>query len=151
MTGPIYFFTKNDPYFELSNFYPQGFEEDGVYWPSVEQYFQAQKFPDADQTAHRERIRTCGSPKRAKALGRDPRCALRTDWESVKESVMLHALRRKFAHPKLRAVLVGTGDRQLVENSPHDHYWGCGRDGTGRNRLGALLMAVRGELQAATG
>ncbi len=54
MSKPIYFFTKNDPFYEFSNFAPFGVEEDGLYWPTVEHYFQAQKFTDP---AYREKIR----------------------------------------------------------------------------------------------
>lgn len=144
----IRFFTKNDEFFELSNFYPQGFEEDGKYWPSVEHYFQAQKFAGKEHAEYRERIRRSHSPKQAKSLGQSRKLPLRPDWERVKEDIMLHALRRKFAHPKLKALLLGTGKRPLEENSPYDRYWGVGRDGGGRNRLGQLLMQVRDEIRS---
>ncbi len=61
---------------------------------------------------------------------------------------MLAALRKKFAAPKLMELLLGTGSRPLVEASPSDFYWGCGRTGTGRNPLGQLLMALRAELRS---
>ena len=144
---PIRFFTKNDEYFELSNFYPQGFEEGGVYWPTVEHYFQAMKFAGEENAAQRERIRRAHSAKQAKAFGHSRKHTLRADWESVKDGIMLHALRRKFAHPELKAVLLGTGSRRLEENSPYDRYWGVGRDSRGKNRLGVLLMQVRKELE----
>lgn len=64
---------------------------------------------------------------------------------------MLHGLRRKFTHPKLARVLLATGERPLAENSPTDAYWGVGPTGDGRNRLGVLLMQVRGELQNTLG
>lgn len=147
MARPIYFFTRNDPYFELSNFAPYGFEEDGLNWPTVEHYFQAQKFAGAESAAHRERIRTAHSPKDAKTLGQSRALPLRPDWEAVKEEIMRHALRQKFAQPELRALLLGTGRRPLIENSPFDRYWGIGKDGSGRNRLGVLLMELRAELQ----
>jgi ribA/ribD-fused uncharacterized protein len=38
------------------------------------------------------------------------------------------------------------GPAVLVENSPHDRYWGQGYDGLGQNHLGQLLMQVRQEL-----
>lgn len=38
------------------------------------------------------------------------------------------------------------GPAVLVENSPHDRYWGQGYDGLGQNHLGQLLMQVRDEL-----
>ena len=34
----------------------------------------------------------------------------------------------------------------LVENAPNDYYWGCGKDGSGKNMLGQLLMKLRAEI-----
>jgi len=34
-----------------------------------------------------------------------------------------------------------------MENSPTDYYWGCGKDGTGRNELGKILMKIRSKLR----
>ena len=65
---------------------------------------------------------------------------------------MRRALRAKFAaHSDLRDLLLATGDEEIVENAPGDFYWGCGRDGTGRNRLGALLTELRADLRSQTG
>jgi predicted NAD-dependent protein-ADP-ribosyltransferase YbiA (DUF1768 family) len=36
----------------------------------------------------------------------------------------------------------------LVEHTARDSYWGDGGDGSGRNRLGHLLMQLRAELRA---
>ena len=146
MANPIYFFTKNDPFYELSNFAPYGLEADGVYWPTVEHYFQAQKFAGEANAAYRERIRGAHSPQQAKTLGQTRAIAIRPDWDEVKEDVMREALRKKFARPQLRELLLSTRGRPLVENSPYDRYWGSGKDGGGRNRLGALLMELRDEL-----
>jgi len=64
---------------------------------------------------------------------------------------MRRALRAKFTqHPDLRTLLLGTGDEEIVENAPGDYYWGCGKDGSGKNRLGALLMELRAELRQET-
>jgi N-glycosidase YbiA len=145
---PIYFYTKTGEYFELSNFAPFGFEEGGVYWPTVEHYFHAQKFPDAAASAYRERIRCAATAKDAKNLGRTREIPIRADWDQVKDDVMLHALRRKFAIPRLRELLLATGERPLVEASPFDDYWGAGSAGNGRNRLGELLAQVRAELRS---
>lgn len=145
MNDPIYFYGRHEPYYALSNFAPHGFEADGAYWRTVEHYFQAQKFPGTPLYAA---IRDAPSPKEAKRLGRSRDYPLRADWEAVKDAVMLHALRLKFRHPKLRGLLLETGARTLVEKAPSDYYWGCGADGSGRNRLGELLMRVRSELLA---
>lgn len=143
---PIYFYSKTTTYYELSNFSPHGFQMDGVYWPTVEHYFQAQKFPSAP--AHQEKIRQARTPKAAKSLGRSRKIQLRPDWEQVKEEVMRKGLWAKFTtHPELIALLLETGTRRLIENAPSDHYWGCGQSGTGKNRLGVLLMELRTTLR----
>jgi len=142
---PIYFYSKSDDYRELSNFSPHGFELDGAWWPTVEHYFQAQKFPDHPEL--QEQIRCAAAPAEAKSRGRTCKLPIRSDWEAVKEQVMRRALRAKFeAHPELRRMLLATGNRTLIENAPRDSYWGCGRSGTGKNRLGVLLMELRDEL-----
>ncbi len=147
MSEPIYFYTKAMPYWELSNFAPPGFEADGVFWPTVEHYFQAQKFNSREA---RTRIRRAQTPKEARALGQSRAFPIRADWDEVRESIMLHALRLKFRQPVPRAVLLSTGDRPLVESSPFDYFWAAGQDGTGQNRLGHLLMQVRAELGGET-
>ena len=44
--------------------------------------------------------------------------------------------------------MLDTGGALLVENAPGDYYWGIGADGTGKNRLGRILMEVRNELRS---
>lgn len=138
----IYFYVPSDEHGYLSNFSPHGFAIDGVYWPTVEHYFQAQK---AAGTEHEERIRRAYTPKDAKRFGRS--VPLRSDWEQVKEDVMRRAVEAKFsAHDELAARLVATGDEELIEAAPGDFYWGAGGDGSGQNKLGRILMAVRSVL-----
>ncbi len=147
MSEVLKFYRLTEPFGEFSNFSPHGFEENGQKWPTVEHYFQAMKFP-ADPE-YQERIRTTPSPMVIKRLGQTRKVRLREDWEAVKEEVMLYALRRKFEHPVLRELLLSTGDAHIIEDSPWDAYWGCGKDGTGKNRLGVLLMELREEYRLA--
>jgi ribA/ribD-fused uncharacterized protein len=110
----------------------------------VEHWFQAQKFEDA---AYRERVRGARSPKQAAELGRSRAFALRAGWDEARDEVMYRGVRKKFeTHPTLRELLPGTGDEELVEDAPGDYYWGRGRDGTGQNKLGQVLMRVRSGL-----
>ena len=51
-------------------------------------------------------------------------------------------------HAALRELLLATGDAKLVEHTDRDAYWGDGGDGTGRNMLGRILMAIRETLRA---
>lgn len=142
----IYFYSNHEePYGCFSNFSAHGFELDGAYWPTSEHYFQAQKFPG---TPHVEAVRKAKAPKIAAEMGRDRSRPLRRDWNHVKDEVMRRAVLRKFeTHDDIRAILLGTGDEELVENAPGDSYWGNGGDGSGQNKLGRILMRVRTELR----
>ncbi len=142
----IYFYSdREEPYGGFSNFSRHGFTLDGRYWPTSEHYFQAQKFVG---TEHEEIVRESPAPKIAAERGRERSRPLRGDWNEVKEDVMRRALQAKFAtHLSLQELLLSTGEEEIVENAPGDYYWGSGRDGTGRNRLGILLMELRADLR----
>lgn len=143
----INFYSTSGEYGCFSNFSRHPIFLKGKRWPTTEHYFQAQKFagePDEEE------VRLANKPMLAASMGRDRKRPLRRDWESAKENVMLDALRAKFTqHEDLKAILLGTGDAKLVEHTANDSYWGDGGDGSGKNRLGHLLMKVREELRAA--
>ena len=143
----IRFYSTAAEYGAFSNFSRHPITLEGKRWPTTEHYFQAQKFagsPDEDE------VRQAARPMDAARMGRDRKRPLRRDWEAVKERVMLDALRAKFAqHDELRGLLLGTGEAELVEHTANDAYWGDGGDGSGKNRLGHLLMQVRAELRTA--
>lgn len=142
----ILFYRINEPYGGFSNFSPHPFELKGRQWPTSEHYFQAQKFPD---TEHEEAVRLAKSPMIAARMGRSRERPLRKDWEIVKDDIMREALRAKFAqHPALRQLLLDTESAELIEHTANDNYWADGGDGTGRNRLGQLLMELREQLRA---
>jgi ribA/ribD-fused uncharacterized protein len=138
---PIWFYSKVPEYSWLSNLSEHGFELDGERWRSVEHYYQAAKYSDL---AIRERIRLADSPARARKLGQDRSLTVRADWEQVKGDVMARAVRAKFEqNTRLRNQLLATGVEELRHESNHDLYWGCTRDGRGKNRLGVILMDLR--------
>ena len=140
----IYFYTTNQPYGEFSNFSRHGIEIDGKWWKTTEHYFQAQKF---DHPEYQELIRQAPDPKQAAQLGRSRKIPIRNDWEQTMDSVMHRAVKKKFeTHRTLQKLLLGTGTKVIVENAPGDYYWGCGADGSGKNRLGSILCQVRDEL-----
>ena len=149
---PIRFHDPRDPETGfLSNFHRAGFTLDGAEWPTVEHYYQAQKFagtPPADPV-WQESIRLAESPRQAKEMGRSTEHPFRPDWDTVKERVMLKALVAKFVqNPDLALRLYATRYR-LVEASPDDAWWGEGPGKTGENRLGRLLVAIREALPEA--
>lgn len=57
---------------------------------------------------------------------------------------MYEGLRYKFCQNKeLKQKLLATGDRKLIQHTKNDKYWADGGDGSGKNRLGILLMELR--------
>lgn len=143
----IYFYVEREkPYGCFSNFSAHSFMLDELYWATSEHYFQAQKFMG---TPYLEKVRQTKTPKDAANMGRDRSFPLRLDWEQVKDDVMRKAVLQKFTtHADIREILLATGDEVLVENSPVDYYWGCGKDGSGKNKLGQILMEIRGALRS---
>jgi N-glycosidase YbiA len=146
-TPTIRFYETSRPYGCFSNFARVPLRLDGVEWPTSEHAFQARKFTCSDD---RERIRQAPTPFVAADMGRDRSRALRPDWDMVRDDVMREVLAAKFdQHASLRDVLLSTGECHLVEHTANDRYWGDGGDGTGKNRLGELLMEVRATLSPA--
>ena len=119
-------------------------------------------------------------PRKAKTLGRAVANFDEATWAAARLQIVHDANVGKFTravseqglcrgsggqgHPvatsggSLRALLLATGERELVEASPFDRIWGVGfrpadapyfRDEWGLNLLGQALMAVRTELRAA--
>ena len=141
----IYFYRIQEEYGAFSNFSRHGVELDGAWWPTTEHYFQAQKFEDE---SYREKIRLAETPRIAADLGRSRAVPLRANWESVKDDVMYRAVLTKFQmHAEILQTLLSTGDEEIIEKTTGDLYWGCGTNGSGKNRLGIILMRVRDQLR----
>lgn len=130
---------KNE-YDFLSNFYPQKVTYNGLLFDTNEAAFQAQKEPA--RAAEFVGL----APGKSKRLGRQVK--LRSDWDKIKDDVMYALNFQKFSeNPALKAKLLATGDRELIEgNYWNDRYWGVCK-GTGQNKLGKILMKIRDELQ----
>lgn len=143
----IYFYRVEDPYGEFSNFAAFPIQLEGKTWPTTEHYFQAQKFIATDPAWYGA-IRKANTPGIAARMGRDRKRPLRRDWESCKDDVMRRALAAKFEqYADLAALLLSTGDELLVEHTTNDNYWGDGGDGSGKNKLGRLLVELRTRLR----
>lgn len=144
----IYFYKVSDSYGCFSNFSPHPIQVEGLYWQTVEHYYQAQKFVGSENEGLIQVIRDVQTPMEAAQIGRDRTRKLRSDWERVKRQVMWQGVLTKFlTHPDIQEILLDTGEELLVEDSPTDYYWGCGQDKTGQNQLGKILMNVRHEIR----
>ncbi len=142
--GALMFYSSRHEAPWLSNFELAPITLHGKVWPTTEHYFQAAKFLETDPV-WAEAIRATATPASSKTMGRSRAHPILADWETVKDDIMRECVTAKFAqHANLAALLVATGDRPLVEASPTDFVWGAGRTGRGQNRLGVILMNVRG-------
>jgi ribA/ribD-fused uncharacterized protein len=142
----IEFSSKTPTYKEFSNFYKSKFLLDGKEWPTVEHYFQAQKFQSNPE--YQETIRSAKEPVKAKSLGGSREYPIRNDWDSYRNDVMKKALDAKFnQNQELKEKLLATKNSPLVEATT-DPYWGQGRNKKGANELGLLLMELRENLSA---
>jgi ribA/ribD-fused uncharacterized protein len=107
------------------------------------------------------------SPKEHKALGRQVRNFTQELWEANRERIVEEGNYFKFKYGTdegegkedgigLRAKLLGTGNREIVETSPMDRIWGVGfgaknaekrRKDWGLNLLGKALERAREKLR----
>jgi len=141
----IRFYSVKEAYGEFSNFASYPIRIKGKTWATSEHYFQAQKFAG---TAYEEEIRKAKSPMKAAELGRSRKVRLRSDWDRVKDNVMFEAVRAKFTqHTELQELLLKTHTAHIIEHTENDDYWGDGGDGSGKNKLGKVLMQLREELR----
>lgn len=144
----IYFYKADEAYGCFSNFSSHSITCDGKLWLTVEHYYQAHKFYDSPDQWLMTKIYDVKTPEEAAAIGRNSQYRVRLDWEQVKQGIMEKAVTIKFnTYGQLQEILLATGEEIIMENSPTDYYWGCGKDGTGRNELGKILMKIRSKLR----
>nr|QIY64886.1 NADAR family protein [Streptomyces sp. RPA4-2] len=146
----------------LSQWWPSPFVVDGVSYATAEHWMMAGKARLFGDTAAERRALEAPNPALAKKAGRLVRDFDDSVWERERFAVVVEGSVHKFAaHPDLRAFLLGTGERVLVEASPMDRVWGIGLAADderasdperwrGPNLLGFALMAARERL-AGTG
>lgn len=130
-------------YSAFSNFSEHKVTIDGKVYATSEHFYQASKHMKLSPH-FAERVRKAPTAGKAKQMASQKSDSFDPNWEAIKEDVMMRVLEAKFRqHETLYELLLGTGDVTLIEASPTDLYWGEGRDGTGQNRLGVLLMQLR--------
>lgn len=132
---------KNEAGF-LSNFSPykpgEEFVHEGIKYPSNEHFYQAMKFKDYSVKQKIAEHPARGLKAFVRTLG-----DIRSDWNSIKDSVMETGLKHKFSLPRYKELLKSTGSEELVErNNWGDKYWGK-VEGFGENKLGKMLMEIR--------
>lgn len=139
-------------FYVLSNFSSFAVEWSGFVFPTSEHLYHWLRFTlseDALGRAIARRIKEARSAHDAfKIAQENKRCQI-ADWNDRKVGAMKLILNAKAEqHEYVRRKLLATGDRELVENSWRDDFWGWGPNGDGQNMLGRLWMEVRAELRA---
>lgn len=141
------------PYEFLSNFHESPVELEilgnRMLFPSSEAAYQAMKHlamigTEGEQHAYVVKCAVAKTPGLSKKVGRSVNIDI-AKWDGIKDQAMRRVVFMKFfQNPDLCAKLLETGATMLVEgNTWGDTYWGrC--EGRGQNRLGAILMEVRG-------
>jgi ribA/ribD-fused uncharacterized protein len=143
----------------MSQWYESSFLVDGIEYPTAEHFMMAEKarlFGDLDME---QTILDARHPGEAKKCGRLVKGFDHKVWDDNKFDIVVRGNLAKFSqHDGLRQYLLDTGDRILVEASPHDRIWGLGLgkkdpnagnpvNWRGENLLGFALMDVREALK----
>ncbi|RQU42423.1 DUF1768 domain-containing protein [Burkholderia cenocepacia] len=148
----VVFRKTKDEFGGLSNMAP-GFPllVSGVEIRTAEALYQACRYP------HKPDVQCLivneTSPMTLKMRTRPYRSQSRPDWDDVRHKIMRWCLRVKLAEnwDAFGALLLATGERDIVEDSAKDPYWGAIDNGEGllrgQNVLGRLLMELRGRLR----
>ena len=116
-------------------------------FPSAEHYYQAMKFYASDPRFNV--ILNMKNADDARLITKTPEYKInrRADFDKHKFEIMENALRAKFQQNADAAkLLTGTGDAILIKACPVCYKCGFGI-GSGENRIGKTLMAIRRELQ----
>lgn len=142
------FFYEQD-FYVLSNFSAFNLQWKGWTFPTSEHAYHWEKFYGV-APAICDLIRQAPSAHEAFKTAEEFKDKRRPDWDNVKLEVMRQILRAKAAqHEYVRRKLVATGDRELIEDSWRDDFWGWGPNRDGQNWLGRLWAEIRTECRAA--
>lgn len=138
------------PFYPLSNFssFAILWSVDGwvTKFDTSEALYHWHKFPE--NPSIRMAIRLAMSAHEAFKIAEQRASMRRPDWDAVKVDIMRDILQAKVAqHEYVRRKLLETGERELVENSWRDDFWGWGPNRDGKNMLGKLWMEIRAELR----
>lgn len=139
------FFYEHE-FYVFSNFSSFMLEWKGKLYPTSEHAYHSEKFENEEM---KEQIRNTRSAHEAFKFTNANKEKHRKDWDNIKLSIMKDILRAKVEqHPYVKKKLLESGDKELIEDSWRDAYWGWGPDKDGENHLGKLWMEVRGEFKS---
>lgn len=137
----IYFYKEFGTLGYLANYSSHGFYKDGIFYKTVEHFYQSKKFLNKEL---QEKIINADTPKEASNIGRDRNNKLRDNWSNIKQDIMLEGVLEKFRQNKdILIKLLNTGEEDIIENTVDEYYWGCGKDKSGENNFGKIVVKAR--------
>ncbi|RPB16240.1 DUF1768-domain-containing protein [Morchella conica CCBAS932] len=166
-TGPVFFWKPHEvPHGIFSQWYEAPFtapDPSGsgtVTYNTAEQFMMHQKALLFNDPAIAAEILETTNPRLQRSLGRAVKGFDEGVWVANRSRIVEEVSYHKFI--KDPAVLLGTGERELVEASPRDAVWGIGRGAVrgaledregkrgrwGLNLLGKALMRAREKIRA---
>ena len=147
------FFYEQD-YYPFSNFSSFKIWWKGILFDTSEQVYHWEKFnpiktwSTQEQYDIRRAILHSSSAHEVFKLAEKNKDHVRDDWLDVRVSTMLDILCAKVEqHEYVKRKLLNTGDREIIENSWRDSFWGWGPNRDGLNMLGKLWMQIRVDLR----
>jgi ribA/ribD-fused uncharacterized protein len=142
----VFFYEQE--FYVLSNFSAFCLDWKGERFMTSEAAYHSEKFTENDQDL-RLHILHAPSAHAAFKIAERNKQFRRPDWDAVKVGIMRDILRAKaMQHEYVMRKLLATGDRELIEDSWRDDFWGWGPNRDGQNMLGKLWMEVRQELRS---
>ncbi|OHT46719.1 MULTISPECIES: NADAR family protein [Flavobacterium] len=143
----------------FSQWWLSSFKVNGVTYKTAEHWMMAKKAELFNDNEVLNKIIKANSPAEAKKLGRQVKNYDDAIWLENRFEIVKEGNYHKFSqNPDLKAFLLNTDERVIVEASPVDPIWGIGMAGDhkdvlnpakwkGLNLLGFALMEVRDELK----
>ena len=142
------FFYEQDHYY-LSNFSAFCIHWRGYAFFTSEHAYHWARFelPNGRGLLLQDCVQRASSAHEAFKFAQAEKSKQRQDWDEIKVATMRDILRAKVEqHEYIRRKLLQTGNRELIENSWRDDFWGWGPNRDGQNMLGKLWMEIRSEL-----
>lgn len=137
------FFYEHE-FYVFSNYSSFMLEWNGKLYPTSEHAYHSEKFEDENL---KEQLRNTRSAHDSQVFANTNKDKRRKDWDDVKLDIMREILKAKVSqHPYVMKKLVESGDKELIEDSWRDDFWGWGPNKDGANHLGKLWMEIRSEL-----
>lgn len=141
----VFFYEQE--FYVLSNFSAFRVIYGGSDYDTAEHAYHAQKFPNAPSV--RNEIRCARSAHDAFKIAQASTYAVVSNWNERRVDIMRCILCAKVEqHEYVRRKLLATDDRELIEDSWRDGFWGWGENRDGNNMLGKLWMQVRHQLRS---